>query len=288
MNRTAEQRSTSSPIEDKVANILAYTKNFAHAAVAQNDDDKVVSMLRFAENFALNGNFESAFIHIQRAYNVSPSHPNIPLMEKKLHDLNKNSSAHIRNVTAMNEMSTPSSHAFSIQEYVAHLHLEHESKEIQELLSRAEYYREQNEIAQAKKAISRAYEIDPLNDSIHKIEQRLCVEDIDTDHTIRSIVLHAYQQLKEKDYDGVLVSLQQAYEIDPLNERILSIEGALEISAKNNLSPVEEHLLAAHRYYGSNEYDKAIMEVRLGYLLDPFNEQLSKLEARIEIAQQKK
>ncbi|MCK9410088.1 MAG: hypothetical protein WCX28_11740 [Bacteriovoracaceae bacterium] len=45
-----------------------------------------------------------------------------------------------------------------------------------------------------------------------------------------------------------------------------------------------EHILYAGRWFKENEFTKALQEIWLGYLIDPFNEQLAKLESQITAA----
>jgi len=291
MNMTKPNISPSD-IEQKVANILTYTQNYGHAAAKQSDAEKIGSLLRFAENFALSGNYESALIQIQRAYKVNPSNPNITILERKIHEMRKDVSSSVKEtidrIEASKLVDVVHPFLFSLKEYSAKLGLENERKEIQELLCRAEYYREIRDYAHARIILSQAFEIDPLNDTIILFEQRLFSQIAENDDDgVNQIILQAKKQLKEKNYEEALTLIKKAYLRDPLNDKIVSLEEVIRLELKKDLTSVEKCLLAAHRFFNENEFMKAKEEICLGYLLDPLNEQLSKLAEKINLAQQR-
>ncbi|MFA6468158.1 MAG: hypothetical protein WCW35_04610 [Bacteroidota bacterium] len=283
MSQTQQQSVTPAAIEEKVANILRYTSQYAHAAAAQNDQEKVISLLRFAEHFALAGNFESARMQVNRAYAVCPNHPNIPLAEKKLL-LMQSASAEIHPDNRREKtdgIRTESEIPFRLEDYVTDLGLENECKEIQELLCRAEYFLRGNSITAARNYLNRAYLLDPLNDSVQMMEQRVLFNESRPSDGIYRFIRQIKSFVNERNFAEAERELQKAYRQDPLNEQLHDVAAQLRLEMKRELTPVEENILYAHRYFGENQLEKAIREIRLGYLIDPFNETLAQLEQRI-------
>ncbi|MFA6456280.1 MAG: hypothetical protein WCW40_05605 [Bacteroidota bacterium] len=273
-------------IEEKVANILRYTTQYAHASAAQNDQEKVISLLRFAEHFAHAGNFESARMQINRAYAVCPNHPNIPLAEKKIL-LMQSASAEIHPEELQGqsiEIRTEHGTAFRLEEYAADLGLENERKEIQELLCRAEYFRRGNDITAARECLNHAYFLDPLNNAVQMMEQRILFNESSQSDGVYRLIRQIKTFVHERNFSGAQEALLKAYRLDPLNEQLHDLTAHLQLEMKRELTPVEENILYAHRYFGENQLEKAIREIRLGYLIDPFNETLAQLEQRIMTA----
>ncbi|MFZ4619795.1 MAG: hypothetical protein ACOYNS_04490 [Bacteroidota bacterium] len=288
MNGEAGSQSAQSGIDSKVANILAYTQNFAEASAKKNDDDKVLTLLRFARNFAASGNLESAMVHVQRAYKINPLHPEISIVERMLiQRVQGDTNNEVKEEAAdeMKKSGIPIAKEFDQRQYVELLGLEHEPPEIQACLAKAEYFRQLNDMVRASEMIVRAYELDPFNESIARIEHIVNVSTAVPEHSIEEIIKDARNRLRQNDFTGVQETIAKAYALDPFNERILMIEETVRLGLKKELNPVEHCLLAAHRHYNNGDFIRSKEEIYLGYLIDPLNQQLSRLEEQIKLSQ---
>ncbi len=272
-------------IENKVANILAYTRSFGEAAAKKNDDEKVMTLLRFAQNFAESGNLESALIQLQRAYAINPLHPEISAVERSLKQKHFGETA-VNNTIQSDSLPLHSESAapvFDLKLYSERIGVNREPAQIKEFLAKAEYHCERNEHIQAQEMIARAYQLDPFNSSIQRIERTISAS-TSSETKLDLIIREARSHLSQNNFESARNCIKQAYVLDPFNEKLQQLDETITLSLKKELNPTEQCLLAAHRYFHSGEYRKAKEEIHLGYLIDPLNQQLAALEEKIDRA----
>ncbi|MBP6673382.1 MAG: hypothetical protein KA247_09545 [Bacteroidetes bacterium] len=274
-------------IEDKVANILAYTQRYGEAAATRNDEEKINTLLRFAQHFAEDGNVESAMMQLQRAYAINPLHPGISALERLLRQTRDGaSSANGPDPTPLDasRQTDDAWTGFDRRRYADRIGVGKEPVEIQECLARAEYLREKHDLMSAKTMVHRAYQIDPFNASIARIERSIDAQAPMQESEIDRIIRDAKTQLSQNNFETARVFVKQAYALDPFNEKIQQIDETITLSLKKELNPAEHCLLAAHRYFHAGEYQKAKEEIYLGYLIDPLNQQIASLEEKVDKA----
>ncbi|MCX7983514.1 MAG: hypothetical protein N3A63_01235 [Bacteroidetes bacterium] len=180
---------------------------------------------------------------------------------------------------------------------------EDRKRQLDEMILTAKKYLAKHEFENALMEVTRAMVLDPENAELKALEaeieqaqeeDRKRQQQEENAKAIKKIIFLAKEALIHHDFDGALAELQNALIIDATNEEVLSLKNTIlqqkeEWLKKKAIEEKEEkvktHLRQARKLFKEKVYDEALIEIAMGYAVDPENEELKALEEQIIAAQ---
>ncbi len=172
-------------------------------------------------------------------------------------------------------------------------------------LERAVECRERQEYAAALDEIAKAFIVDPLNESIQKLEDEIQQEMSqhqederkrkEEENALNALRLHvslAQEFLEQGSFDEALREVHDGLAIDPGHEELKRISEAVEKSkrekeqaAQKAKAAASEHLQAAKRNFALGDFQKSIADADKGLQEDPASGELQAIRKRAATAQ---
>jgi len=148
--------------------------------------------------------------------------------------------------------------------------------QIQQYIKDAKSYLDQNKFSDALKVISSAYVIDPLNEALQQCEEEI----IKARDEYIQIEEHKRREEEEKE------RRQQEEEMRALiqNAQARARAGAgakQEEKQREAKQRIALYLKQARQYLENEQFESALGEIALAFVVDPFDEDISKLEQQI-------
>ncbi|MBP8975189.1 MAG: hypothetical protein KBG83_00585 [Bacteroidetes bacterium] len=154
---------------------------------------------------------------------------------------------------------------------------------IQKHIENAEHLAAQGKYSDALRVITRAYVLDPINESLQQCEKKILAEQED-----------AMQKAEEqRRIEEEAIRKQQEEELRRLEqlerERALLGESAeSEAKRRADKERIFQYLTKARRYLTENRFEDALGEVALAFIINPFDDDVKHMEQDILTAQEKK
>lgn len=152
---------------------------------------------------------------------------------------------------------------------------------IQAFLQRAMEYEAKGEFNRALDEITRAYLLEPANEKIHELENRILRAQEEARAREEAERIRRQQEEERRRQEALkaqLARLQQEKE-----EKRRKEEEARKAAQQQK---IKQYLQHAHELYSSGHYDEALSELAFVVVVDPLNEEVLSLERKIREAQE--
>lgn len=157
------------------------------------------------------------------------------------------------------------------------------NKKIRKQIENAQAYLRQNKFSEAIRIISSAYVLDPLNAELQKCEEEIFEareKYLENEEEERSMQEEEQSRKQEEEMRELIKSAQ---------ERALAGEG---IQTRQKKHEIEEkiagYLGKARSYLENEQFESALGEIALAFVVDPFDKKIAKLEQEIVDVQNKR
>jgi inosine-uridine nucleoside N-ribohydrolase len=258
------------------------------------DDVAVQDHLKKAGALLAEGKYEGALAEIALAFIVNPFHEEVKQMEQEV---------------LAAQAKSRQAQAPPVEDDMLEDTSEEETRAaVDEHLGRAREFRDRQEFVAALDEIAKAFILDPLNDSIQKLEDE--IQQVVSKHqddekkrkeeesSLNALRLHvslAQEFLEQGSFDEALREVQDGLAIDPSHDELKKISKAVqnarakeEQAAQKAKAAANEHLQAAKRHFALGEFQKSAAEAEKGLEQDPSHGELQALRKRAASAQSHK
>ena len=239
-------------------------------ARSQAQQQKISQYLNRAEEFFTNGRLDEALSELAFVVVVDPLNEEVLSLERKIRDAQEQEQAE------------------QLEQYRRREEEQRKKREaiitaIQKHIENAERLASQQKWSEALRVITRAYVLDPMNEALQACEKR-----IQTAQEEALNIAEEQRQLSEET-----VRRQQEEELRRLEqaerERAMLGESAeTEAKRRADKEKVFLYLTKARGYMSDSRYEDALGEVALAFIVNPFDEDVKRMEQEIITSQNEK
>jgi tetratricopeptide (TPR) repeat protein len=236
----------------------------------QAQQQKISQYLNRAQEFLNNGRLDEALSELAFVVVVDPLNEEVLSLERKIRDAQEQEQAE------------------QLEQYRRREEEQRKKREaiitaIQKHIENAERLASQQKWSEALRVITRAYVLDPMNDGLQACEKRV---QLAQEEALR--IADEQRQLSEETVrrrqEEELRQLEQAE-----RERALLGESAeTEAKRRADKEKVFLYLTKARGYMSDERYEDALGEVALAFIVNPFDEDVKRMEQEIIISQNQK
>jgi len=236
----------------------------------QAQQQKISQYLKRAEEFLSNGRLDEALSELAFVVVVDPLNEDVLSLERKIRDAQEQEQAE------------------QLEQYRRREEEQRKKREaiitaIQKHIENAERLATQQKWSEALRVITRAYVLDPMNDALQACEKR-----IQTAQEEALRIAEEHRRLSE-----VNVRRQQEEELRRLEEAereraMLGESAETEAKRRADKEKVFLYLTKARGYMSDGRYEDALGEVALAFIVNPFDEDVKRMEQEIITSQNEK
>jgi hypothetical protein len=231
-----------------------------------------------AQDYLENGAFDEALVEVASGYAYDQNNDELKNLEEKVQT--------------------------AYQQWQAQQGEKEKNIQIQELLLKAKQLLVNDRFEDALTIVTQATVLDPEHQDTKDLEKEIetAQKTFDTkkhagenDKAIQKLLFSAKELRARRKYEDALKELEKAMLLDPAREDSLKLKDqiARDIEERNQQKQeqakretLKQHLRQAREYFANKVYDDAMIEISLGFTIDPEDENLKVLEEQILLAQQ--
>ncbi|MGD1044767.1 MAG: hypothetical protein ABR936_05495 [Bacteroidota bacterium] len=236
----------------------------------QAQQQKISQYLTRAEEFLSNGRLDEALSELAFVVVVDPLNEEVLSLERKIRDAQEHEQAE------------------QLEQYRRREEEQRKKREaiitaIQKHIENAERLASQQKWSEALRVITRAYVLDPMNEALQACEKRIQTAQEEA-LNIAEEQRHLSEETVRRQQEEELRRLEQAE-----RERVMLGESA-ETDAKRRADKekVFLYLTKARGYMSDGRYEDALGEVALAFIVNPFDEDVKRMEQEIITSQNEK
>lgn len=151
---------------------------------------------------------------------------------------------------------------------------------IQKNIESANRFADEKKFNDALRVITRAYMLDPLNEEVRACEQRI-LEAQEEAYRVVEAERRAAEEAERRQQEEELRRLTEVERERLLQEQ----ENAIALEKEANKEKVSGHLERAREHIARRSYHDALAEVAQAFTVDPFDEEIQKVEQEVAAAQ---
>jgi hypothetical protein len=236
----------------------------------QAQQQKISQYLNRAQEFLKNGRLDEALSELAFVVVVDPLNEEVLSLERKIRDAQEQEQAE------------------QLEQYRRREEEQRKKREaiitaIQKHIENAERLAREQKWSEALRVITRAYVLDPMNDALQACEKRI--------QTVQEEALRVAEEQRQISEEAVrrrqeeeLLQLEQVE-----RERALLGESAeTEAKRRADKEKVFLYLTKARGYMSDGRYEDALGEVALAFIINPFDEDVRRMEQEIITSQNQK
>ncbi len=231
---------------------------------------KVQQHLKRARKLCDDGYLDDALAELAFVVVIDPLHEEVLDLEQRIREMEEEQQA-----TEIERLER--------EKHTHNRSREETQSQIQKHIRNAKTFMQKNEFSDALRVISSAYVIDPLNEELQECEAEII--------KARDAYLQAEEEKKRKQEEAQLRKQEEEMRelIKNAQERARSGEGVQQEEKRREAKErIASYLAHARSYLKNEQYESALGEVALAFVIDPFDEDISKLEQEIIDAQNKR
>jgi hypothetical protein len=246
-------------------------------AEEENQLKALATHIQRAQDYLENGAFDEALVEIAGGYAYDPNNNELKILEEKTQA--------------------------AYQEWQEQQGKNEKNIQIQDLLLKAKQLLVNDRFDDALTIVTQAMVLDPERQDIKDFESEIVTAQTtfdvkkhagENDKVIQKHLFSAKELRALRKYDDALKELEKALLLDASREDCLRLKDQIthDIEERNQQQQeqqkretVKQHLRQARELFANQVYDDAMIEIALGFNIDPENENLKALEEQILLAQ---
>jgi tetratricopeptide (TPR) repeat protein len=233
----------------------------------QAQQQKISQYLRRAQELFGEGRLEEALSELAFVVVIDPLNEEVLNLERKIRDAQDNEqAAQMEQYRKREEEQRKKREAIIVA--------------IQKHIDNAERLAGQQKWSEALRVITRAYVLDPVNDALQECEKRIQIaqeEALRTAEEQRRLTEETVRHQQEEE----LRRLEQAER----ERAILGESAETEAKRRADKEKVLQYLTRARSYFTDGRFEDALGEVALAFIINPFDEDVKRMEHEIITAQ---
>jgi hypothetical protein len=267
-------------------------ENAETEAKRRTDKERIFQYLTKARAYLSENRYEDALGEVALAFVVNPFDEDVKHMEQDILALQEQKKAEEATAAEQTVRETP---------------VNDTPQRIAEYLAEASRFAQEHEYGKALDEVTKAFILDPLDESIQNYELELqteahehqsIVQKEQEEETraaaIKSHAKRAKDFLQQGAFDEALAEVSEGFTYDPANEELRLLEEQIQSlfqqmqekqTEEERDNQVHDLIENANSFLSRQEYDNALMEITKALVVDPTREELRTLEEKIETAQ---